>query len=294
MKNVLTFDVEEHFQVEAFYGVIPREEWPVRQSRLMMNMLKILDLLDEYDVKATFFILGWIAERYPHLVAMMKSRGHEIASHGYGHDSLKRLDKESFRADIIRSQEAIRNAASVEVTGYRAPTFSAESKREWIWETLVELGFEYDSSIYPIKHDLYGEPDAPQYPYEMKTSNGSLLEIPPTTYTMFGKRLPACGGGSFRLFPYWYTKRAICAYNSKGYPAMIYLHPWEIDPAQPREAKAGFKSRLRHYTNLSGVEYKLRRLLHDFELGSVRDVYMTANTKVATDAAGSTRGTENE
>jgi polysaccharide deacetylase family protein (PEP-CTERM system associated) len=281
MKNVLTFDVEEHFQVEAFYDVIPREEWAVRQSRLMMNMLKILDLLDEFGVKATFFILGWVAERYPYLVAMVKSRGHEIASHGYGHNSLKRMDKDDFREDLARSLEAIRSATSVDVAGYRAPTFSAERSREWIWETLVELGFEYDSSIYPIKHDLYGDPGAPQYPYEIKTSNGALLEIPPTTCTMLGKRLPACGGGSFRLFPYWYTKRAICAYNSNGYPAMVYLHPWEIDPAQPRVENAGFKSRLRHYTNLSGVECKLRRLLHDFEFGSVRDIYMTSQTKAS-------------
>ncbi len=276
MKNILSFDVEEHFQVEAFYHDIPRMEWDKRQSRLTMTIVRILDMLDEYDATATFFMLGWIAERHPHLVAMIKTRGHELASHGYGHDSLKRLDAAKFREDLLRSIGAIEDASGVRVTGYRAPTFSVDRKKDWIWETLVDSGFEYDSSIYPIRHDLYGDPGAPRFPYFINTTRGRLLEIPPTTYTIMGRRLQACGGGSFRLFPYWYTKRALAAYNRSGHPAMIYLHPWELDPDQPREHQARLKSRLRHYTNLHTVEPKLRRLLSEFRFASVREVYGAA------------------
>ncbi len=274
MKNVLTFDVEEYFQVEAFYGVVPRDEWDTRQSRITMNMLRILDILDEYRATATFFVLGWVAERHPHLLGMIKARGHELASHGYGHDSIKRLNQTEFRDDLLRSIAAIEAASGVRVRGYRAPTFSVDRKKEWIWETLVECGFEYDSSIYPIYHDLYGDPSAPRFPYYINTAVGRLLEIPPTTCTVFGRRLPACGGGSFRLFPYWYTKRATKAYNACGYPSMVYLHPWEIDPTQPREKNAGLKSRLRHYTNLHTVEPKLRRMLSEYPFASVKEVYV--------------------
>ncbi len=274
MKNILTFDVEEYFQVEAFYGVVPRTEWDTRQSRITMNMLRILDILDEYRATATFFVLGWVAERHPHLLGMIKARGHELASHGYGHDSIKRLDEKQFRDDLMRSIVAIEQASGVRVRGYRAPTFSVDRKKEWIWETLVECGFEYDSSIYPIYHDLYGDPSAPRFPYYINTAAGRLLEIPPTTCTVFGRRLPACGGGSFRLFPYWYTKRATDAYNACGYPSMVYLHPWEIDPTQPREKNAGLKSRLRHYTNLHTVEPKLRRMLSEYKFASVKEVYL--------------------
>lgn len=281
MKNILTFDVEEYFQVEAFYGVIPRNDWDSRQSRITMNMIRILDILDEYKATGTFFLLGWVAERYPHLVAMIKTRGHELASHGYGHDSLKRLDPKQFREDLLRSVEAIEHASGVRVRGYRAPTFSVDRSKEWIWETLVECGFQYDSSIYPIYHDLYGDPSAPRFPYFINTSSGRLLEIPPTTYTFVGRRLPACGGGSFRLFPYWYTRRATRAYNASGYPAMVYLHPWEIDPTQPREKNASLKSRLRHYTNLHTVEPKLRRMLKDFPFASVSEVYPQTGGDIA-------------
>lgn len=274
MKNILTFDVEEYFQVEAFHGVVPRDEWNSRQSRITMNMLRILDILDEYHATATFFVLGWVAERHPHLLGMIKARGHELASHGYGHDSLKRLDVRQFREDLLRSTAAIEQASGVKVRGYRAPTFSVDRKKEWIWETLVECGFEYDSSIYPIYHDLYGDPSAPRFPYYIHTAAGKLLEIPPTTCTFLGRRLPACGGGSFRLFPYWYTKRATRAYNASGYPSMVYLHPWEIDPTQPREKNASLKSRLRHYTNLHTVEPKLRRMLTEFRFASVNEVYL--------------------
>jgi polysaccharide deacetylase family protein (PEP-CTERM system associated) len=272
MKNILTVDVEEHFQVEAFYQAIPRSSWDQRQSRLTMNMMRLLDIFDEYGARATFFVLGWIADKYPNLVGMIKARGHELATHGYLHESLKRMTESEFRSDLLRSVDAIGKAAGVKVRGFRAPTFSADRKVEWIWETLLACGIEYDSSIFPIYHDLYGDPHAPRFPYFVNSGSGSILEIPPTTYSVLGRLLPACGGGSFRLFPYWYTKLAIQAYNQCGYSAMIYLHPWEIDPNQPREA-AGMKSRFRHYTNLHAVERKLRRLLASYEFGPVCDIY---------------------
>lgn len=281
MKNILSFDVEEHFQVEAFYGLVNRNDWSKFQSRIIMNMVRILDLLDEHKATGTFFILGWVAEKFPHMVAMIKARGHELASHGYGHDMITRLDREQFRTDLLRSIEVIEHASGVQVRGYRAPTFSAERNKEWIWETLVECGFHYDSSIYPIAHDLYGDPGAPRFPYYIETEKGRLLEIPPTTVTLLGKRLPACGGGSFRLFPYWYTKRATQAYNACGYPAMIYLHPWEIDPTQPRIENASLKSRLRHYTNLQTVEPKLRKILSEFPFASVEEVYIRNGSQIS-------------
>ncbi|MCX6830905.1 MAG: DUF3473 domain-containing protein [candidate division Zixibacteria bacterium] len=272
MKNILTIDVEEHFQVEAFYHLIPRSSWDQRQSRLTMNMMRLLDMFDEYGARATFFVLGWIADKYPNLVGMIKARGHELATHGYCHESLRRMNESEFKSDLLRSVDAIGKATGVKARGFRAPTFSADRKVEWIWETLLACGIEYDSSIFPIYHDLYGDPRAPRFPYFVNSDSGSILEIPPTTYSVFGRLLPACGGGSFRLFPYWYTKRAIQAYNQRGYPAMIYLHPWEIDPNQPREA-ASMKSRIRHYTNLHTVERKLRRLLASYEFGPVCDIY---------------------
>lgn len=276
MKNILSFDVEEHFQVEAFRDIIPRSSWNERQSRLTMNMIRILDILDQYRTQATFFFLGWIAEKYPHLVAMVKSRGHEIASHGYSHEKIGRMSPDQFKDDLTRSLELLDAAASIRVRGYRAPTFSAARGAEWFWETLADHGIEYDSSIFPVRHDLYGDPSAPRFPYFVQTSRGKILEIPPTTYRIAGRSLPACGGGSFRLFPYWFTRKAIRAYNSRGYPAMVYLHPWEVDPSQPRETAAGFKSRLRHYTNLNTVEPKLRRLLRDFQFSSVSEVYFNS------------------
>lgn len=275
MKNILTIDVEEHFQVEAFHDVIPRSAWEQRQSRLTMNMMRLLDMFDEYGARATFFVLGWIADKYPNLIGMIRARGHELATHGYFHESLKRMDEDAFRADLQRSLEAIERAAGVRVRGFRAPTFSADRKVEWVWETLISCGIEYDSSIFPIYHDLYGDPRAPRFPYIINSRSGSILEIPPTTYSFLGRLLPACGGGSFRLFPYWYTERAIRAYNERGYPAMVYLHPWEIDPNQPRET-AKLKSRLRHYTNLHTVEGKLRRLLVTHKFGTICDAYPQA------------------
>lgn len=272
MKNILTVDVEEHFQVEAFQHVITPEQWERRQSRLTMNLIRLLDIFDQYGARATFFVLGWVAERYPHLIAMIRSRGHDLACHGHWHKSIKKMSPEEFRDDLQKALAAIKSASGVKVNGYRAPTFSADRKKEWIWEALIDNGIEYDSSIYPIKHDLYGDPTAPRFPYFMSFKNGVIFEIPPTTYRVMGKSLASCGGGSLRVFPYWYTKRALSAYNARGYAAMVYMHPWEIDPSQPRE-RVGFRSRARHYTNLHRMEAKLRRLLSEYEFAPVSEVY---------------------
>jgi polysaccharide deacetylase family protein (PEP-CTERM system associated) len=182
------------------------------------------------------------------------------------------MTPQEFKEDLQRSIEAINRAAGVRIRGYRAPTFSAQRDREWIWDAMLDCGIEYDSSIFPVKHDLYGDPTAPRFPYFMSFDKGTIFEIPPITYKILGKTLPAGGGGSFRMFPYWFTKHAINAYNMSGYAAVVYLHPWEIDPAQPRET-ANRKGRFRHYTNLHRVEAKLRKLLSDFKFGAVADIY---------------------
>lgn len=280
MKNILSIDVEEYFQVEAFWDVIPRESWDSHQSRLTMNIMRLLDMLDEREAGATFFTLGWIAERYPQVLAEIKARGHEIATHGHSHRSLKRMTAEEFALDLEKSQEAILRACGETVIGFRAPTFSAERDKEWIWRTLAAAGIKYDSSIYPVKHEFYGDPSAPRYPYVISTEAGALLEIPPTTYRFFGKIMSSCGGGSLRLFPYWFTRRAVKAYNAAGYGAVVYLHPWEIDEAQPR-IDVDAKTRLRHYGNLTLVAKKLRRLLSDFKFGAVRDVYPDIDNQIA-------------
>jgi polysaccharide deacetylase family protein (PEP-CTERM system associated) len=279
LRNILSIDVEEYFQVEAFWDVIPRKSWDSRQSRLTMNIMRLLDILEQHHTKATFFTLGWVADRYPQVMEMIRSRDHEIASHGYSHRSLRRMSEDEFKSDLDRSLEAIQRACGVAAIGFRAPTFSARREQEWIWTSLIAAGFKYDSSIYPVKHDLYGDPAAPRCPYVISAGGGSLLEIPPTTYKFFGKIMGACGGGTFRLFPYWFSRRAIRAYNKAGYPAMIYLHPWEIDAAQPR-LEVDAKTRLRHYGNLPLVAAKLCRLLQEFEFGSVRDVYTDIDSRL--------------
>lgn len=281
MKNILSIDVEEYFQVEAFWDVIPRESWDSHQSRLTMNIMRLLDIFDEHQAKATFFSLGWVAERYPQVLAEIRSRGHEIATHGHMHRSLKRMTPDEFALDLDKSMEAIMRACGATVSGFRAPTFSAERDKEWIWRTLAVAGIKYDSSIYPVKHEFYGDPGAPRFPYVISTEAGAILEIPPTTYKFMGKIMSSCGGGSLRLFPYWFTRRAVRAYNAAGYGAVVYLHPWEIDEAQPR-INVDPKTRLRHYGNLTLVARKLRRLLTEFEFGSVSEVYADIDNQIAT------------
>ena len=261
MINALTIDVEDYFQVNAFARHVRQDEWDYFPLRVDRNTRRILDLLDSFTIKATFFILGWVAERCPELVKEIHRRGHEIACHGYGHELIYRIGPERFRADVRRAKGILEKISGVQVNGYRAPSYSITRRSLWALDILVEEGFTYDSSIFPVLHDTYGIPDAPRFPYLHRTMSGTIREFPLTTWPLRipGKemRLPVAGGGYLRLFPVSFLIRAIRSINStERRPAVLYFHPWEIDPDQPR-IKAGFKSMFRHYLNLEKTEGKL-------------------------------------
>jgi polysaccharide deacetylase family protein (PEP-CTERM system associated) len=259
MKNALTFDVEEYFHAEAFAGVLGPEEWPTLESRVTRSTERLLDILDRERVRATFFVLGWVAERHPGLVREIASLGHEIACHGYGHRMIQHLSRPDFERDVTRAKRALEDAIGRPVLGYRAPTFSIMRATLWSLDVLVEAGFRYDSSIFPVVHDRYGIPDAPRFPHRLKAPSGAeITEFPMSTVTLLGRRLPVAGGGYFRLFPYRVTRRAIARINGERQPAMVYLHPWEIDPDQPR-IPVGPLTRFRHLVNVGKTESRHRR-----------------------------------
>lgn len=265
MRNALTIDVEDYFQVNAFAKLVRCDEWGCYPLRVGDNTRRILDLLDEFGITATFFVLGWVAERVPGLVGEIRRRGHEIASHGYGHQLVYAIGPEAFREDVRRSRQILEDQAGERVHGYRAPSYSITAKSLWALEILLEEGFSYDSSIFPVYHDTYGVPDAPRFPHQIDCRAGTITEFPLTTLPLgFGERqyrLPIAGGGYLRLLPAELIRRGIARINgSEQQPAVLYFHPWEIDPAQPR-IKAGLKSRFRHYVNLHRTEGKLRHLL---------------------------------
>ncbi len=273
MKNALTFDIEEYFHAEVFARTLSPEEWPSLASRVVDTTERLLDILDYADVRATFFVLGWIADRYPTLVQDIAGRGHEIACHGYGHQMIHRQSRLEFAKDLQQAKTAIEDAAGVAVIGYRAPTFSVVRETLWSLEVLWEAGFLYDSSIFPIAHDRYGIPDAPRCPHRVPITNGhGIAEFPLSTISVLGRRLPVAGGGYFRLLPYRVTRRAIQHLNDRErQPAIVYLHPWELDVHQPR-VRVGWLSRFRHSVNTHSTEGKLRRLLSDFRFAPVRDI----------------------
>jgi polysaccharide deacetylase family protein (PEP-CTERM system associated) len=273
MRNALTFDVEEYFHAEAFARVLRPEEWPTLESRVVATTERLLDILDRERIRATFFVLGWVAERHPSLVREIASLGHEIGCHGYGHQMISRLTREEFERDVTRAKAALEDATGRLVIGYRAPTFSVMRDTLWSLDVLCEAGFRYDSSIFPILHDRYGIPDAPRFPHRMKAPNGcELTEFPLSTVLVLGRRVPVAGGGYFRLFPYALTRRAIARINAhEGQPAMIYLHPWEIDPDQPR-LPVGPLTRFRHLVNVGKTEARLGRLLADFTWAPAAEV----------------------
>ena len=273
MRNALTFDVEEYFHAEAFARVLRPEEWPSLESRVVATTERLLDILDRERVCATFFVLGWVAERHPSLVREIASLGHEIGCHGYGHQMISRLTRVEFERDVTRAKAALEDATGRPVIGYRAPTFSIMRDTLWSLDVLCEAGFRYDSSIFPILHDRYGIPDAPRFPHRMKAPNGGeLTEFPLSTVLVLGRRVPVAGGGYFRLFPYALTRRAIARINARdGQPAMIYLHPWEIDPDQPR-LPVGPLTRFRHLVNVGKTETRLSRLLADFTCAPAAEV----------------------
>jgi polysaccharide deacetylase family protein (PEP-CTERM system associated) len=273
MKNALTFDVEEYFHAEAFARVLRPEEWPTLESRVTRATERLLDILDRDRVRATFFVLGWVAERHPSLVREIASLGHEIACHGYGHRMIQHLTRQEFELDVTRAKRALEDAIGRAVLGYRAPTFSIMHETLWSLDVLAEAGFRYDSSIFPVVHDRYGISDAPRFPHRLRAPNGcEITEFPMSTVEILGRRLPVAGGGYFRLFPYGLTRRAITRINARdGRPAMVYLHPWEIDPDQPR-LPVGPLTRFRHLVNVGRTEARLTRLLSDFSFAPAAEV----------------------
>ena len=270
--NALTIDVEDYFQVSAMAPYIARSEWDGRECRVERNVDRILAMLAQHGTRATFFTLGWIAERYPQLVRRIVDQGHELASHGYGHERASDLSREAFRDDIVHAKQILEDIGGVPVLGYRAPSFSIGKDNLWAFDSLREAGYRYSSSIYPIRHDHYGMPDAPRFAHPV--GNG-LIEIPVTTLRLRGHNLPSSGGGYFRLLPYALSRWMIGRVNADdGEPVIFFFHPWEIDHGQPRVAGIDLKTRFRHYVNIGRMEQRLRRLLLDFRWGRMDDVFL--------------------
>jgi polysaccharide deacetylase family protein (PEP-CTERM system associated) len=270
--NALTVDVEDYFHVAALAPSITRDSWISRESRVVGNTQKLLSIFEQFGVRGTFFVLGWVAERHPQLVRDIAARGHEIACHGFSHRLVYEQSPEEFYAETRRAKTLLEDISGSPMLGYRAASYSIVRESLWALDILVELGFVYDSSIFPVRHDRYGIPNAERVPHRMSTPNGaSIVEWPLATAKILGFRLPVAGGGYFRLLPYWLSRWGLDSINrSELQPFIFYLHPWEIDPAQPRVA-ASLLSRFRHYTNLGKCEERLKRLLDDFRFGTVRD-----------------------
>lgn len=274
MKNAMSIDVEDYFQVSAFASTVRREDWDSMPCRVERNMDVILQLLDEADAGATFFTLGWIAERYPHVVRRIVDAGHELASHGYGHERVSDLTPEQFRSDITRAKHLLEDLGGVAVRGYRAPSFSINQNNWWAVEELENAGYVYSSSIYPVKHDHYGMPDAPRFPNRPNGADG-ILELPPTTLALLGRNLPAAGGGWFRLLPYALSRWMLQRVNTQDQaPCMFYFHPWEMDAGQPRQPGLSARTRFRHYVNLQRMPGRMKNLLNDFEWDRVDRVFL--------------------
>jgi len=269
--HAMTVDVEDYFHVAAFNKVIKQEEWEQWPCRVEANTHKLLQLFADANIKITFFILGWVAERYPELVKTIRAQGHEIASHGYSHQLIYKQDQKVFRAETAKSKQILEDLGQAPVVGYRAASYSITRKSLWALDILAELGFTWDSSIFPTRHDNYGIPGSPEEPYKIITTNGSVLtEFPLTTAKVLGQSIPAAGGGYFRQYPYvlsrWLFERASL---NQTKPQIFYLHPWEIDPDQPRVPNASWFSNFRHYTNLSRCLPRLERMIDDFEFGTI-------------------------
>ncbi len=274
MKNAMSIDVEDYFQVSAFAPHIRRENWDRLPCRVERNVDVILGLLDEAGAHATFFTLGWIAERYPQVVRRIVDNGHELASHGYGHQRANELTPEQFRDDITRAKRILEDQGGVSVRGYRAPSFSIDASNGWAVGELENAGYVYSSSIYPVKHDHYGMPDAPRFPHRPHGESG-ILELPPTTLPLLGRNLPAAGGGWFRLLPYSLSRWMLRRVNvNEQAPCMFYFHPWELDAEQPRQHGLPARTRFRHYVNLQRMPGRLRQLLNDFEWDRVDRVFL--------------------
>lgn len=279
IRNAMTCDVEDYFQVSAFAPHISRDSWPSLSCRVEANIDRILALMDEGKVKGTFFTLGWIAERYPAMVKRIVDSGHELASHGYAHLRASDQSAEEFMDDITRSKALLEDIGGQKVLGYRAPSFSIGSRNLWALDSLLQAGYRYSSSIYPIAHDHYGMPDASRFAFYPNGKDG-LLEVPITTVRFMQKNLPAGGGGYFRLFPYavsrWFLQRVN---NDDKQPGIFYFHPWELDPGQPRQQNIGMKTRFRHYVNLGRMEGRIKALTRDFRWGRMDEIFLVKNER---------------
>jgi polysaccharide deacetylase family protein (PEP-CTERM system associated) len=273
MRNALTIDVEDYYQVSAFESLVPFNNWEQYESRVERNTSRLLDLFDAQAIHATFFVLGWVAERHPDLVLAIHERGHEVASHGYAHQRVYTQAPEQFRIETQRSKRILEDIVGQPVLGYRAASYSITAKSLWALDILQELGFVYDSSIFPVHHDKYGIPQAQRFCHVLtENKENSLVEFPLSTVQCMGTNIPIAGGGYFRLFPYSFTRWGLRRVNQKErHPVVVYLHPWEIDPDQPRLPARGL-SRWRHYINLARTEKRLAHLLRDFQWGTMAEV----------------------
>jgi polysaccharide deacetylase family protein (PEP-CTERM system associated) len=271
--NALTIDVEEYFHPNAMDAAVLPEQWDALPHRVEQNTYRVLDLLSEFETRGTFFVLGWVAERWPHLVKEIARRGHEVASHGHAHRLVYKLGPAGFRADVARGKRILEDCLGAAVNGFRAASWSIVASTPWAFDVLVEEGFQYDSSVFPIRHDIYGMSGFSRFPVKVRCRAGEILEIPPSTVRLFGINWPVAGGGYFRLFPYTVTRRAIARINRHDQaPAMVYLHPWEFDSGQPRLA-ASRSARLRQYSNLEATEPRLRRLLAEFRFAPISQAF---------------------
>jgi polysaccharide deacetylase family protein (PEP-CTERM system associated) len=268
--NALTIDVEDYYHVSGFEGIVDRARWDEIPARVGPNTRRLLDLLAAAGTRATFFVLGWVAERQPALVRAIRRAGHEVGCHGYWHRLVYDQTAAEFRADLCRARDVIQDILGEKVNAYRAPSFSITARSLWALDVLLEEGFVYDSSIYPTHHDRYGMPGAPLGPHRLRRAAGELWELPPPVWTVFGYPLPVGGGGYFRLYPYALTRHGLRAINAAGRPFAVYLHPWEIDPDQPRIAAGGMRA-FRHYVGLRRTEKRLVRLLREFSFGTLSE-----------------------
>lgn len=279
--NAFTIDVEDYFHVTALSRTIARSSWESIPPRVEQSTRRVLDVLDEFGVKGTFFVLGWVAERFPALVREIDRRGHEVACHGYSHQLVYEQTPEEFREETIRAKGILEEIIGRPVAGYRAASYSITPRSYWAIEILCEAGFSYDSSIFPIVHDRYGDRSAPRFPYTIEGEKARMLEFPLSTWQLPGLRLPVSGGGYFRLLPYWLIRKGLDSINRRErMPFIFYLHPWELDPEQPRVATSAF-SAFRHYSNLDKTEARLRRLLQDFRFTTVQETLDAVSSTLA-------------
>jgi polysaccharide deacetylase family protein (PEP-CTERM system associated) len=283
----MTVDIEDYFQVQAFADRIPRECWDSIPRRVETNVDLLLDLFATNGTSATFFTMGWIAARHPAMMRRLIAAGHEVASHSYDHRLVNELSPSMFQEDVRHTKNIIEDITGSPVSGYRAPTFSISSRTPWAYEILAQEGYRYSSSIYPIRHDLYGATDAPRFPFQIRPSG--IWEIPLTTRRLLRQNVPCAGGGYFRLLPYWISRHNLQYLNASGAPPCIfYLHPWEIDADQPPVRGISVKARVRHYTNLRGMPYRLQSLLRDFRWGRMDHVFATYIAKSKPSSSGPT------